>query len=164
MTYGKFLESVELFKNLTVEEIDEISQSITVERFPKGALIIEEGTPGDSLYIIQQGAVVIERTRNGQTIRLDSLKPPRFFGEMSLIDQYPHSARAVAVEDCVILLINRLDLDIILNWNTVLGFKMWRTFSKVLSERLRKTNERVFEKIATAETNGGTSDWHHVIS
>lgn len=154
MMIQDFLKKVEIFQNLADDELYEISRSVSELSVPKGYIIIEEGTPGDSLYIIKQGKVIVEKEKNDRTTVLAKLEPPRFFGEMSLIDEFPHSAKVTALEDCQLLLINRLDLEIILNWNTVLGFKLWRAFSKVLSERLRVTNERIFDIMFSTEDSG----------
>jgi len=154
MTIIDFLKNVEIFKGLNDDELFEISRSVTELSVPPNYCVIEEGTPGDSLYIIKKGKVIVEKEKNGRQTVLAELGPPRFFGEMSLIDEYPHSARVRALEDCQFYTINRLDLEIILNWNTVLGFKLWRAFSRVLSERLRTTNERIFEKMFNAENTG----------
>ncbi len=58
----------------------------------------------------------------------------------------------MAEEACEILTINRLDLDIILNWNTALGMRLWRTVAQVLAERLRSTNDKIFERMLTADS------------
>lgn len=151
MDYSNFIKNVELFRNLTEEERFEISQTVEELSVNKDTIIFEYGTPGDALYIVKSGLVSIERIWKVNSIKLAEISSPGFFGEMSLIDDYPHSARAIAVENTVLLTIKRLDLDIILNWNTILGSKMWRVFSKVLSERLRNTNEQIFEKLVAGE-------------
>ena len=87
MVDTEFLKNVELFKSLSDEEIEEVSQSISSEHYSQGSVIIEEGTPGDSLYILQSGTVIIERERDGAKIQLAAMEPPSFFGEMSLIDE-----------------------------------------------------------------------------
>ncbi len=163
MEYNKFLKEVGIFQDLTEEELFEVSRSVRELAIPSGTIIIEEGTPGDSLYIIKKGSVSVEKELNGRRSLLTVMGPPQFFGEMSLIDDYPHSAIVTAKEDCELLLINRLDLEIILNWNTVLGLKLWRAFSRVLSERLRETNSRIFEKMFSADDTLQFKMWEEVI-
>ena len=147
MEFNTFLKEVGFFQDLSAEELSEVSRSVSEKTYSKSDIIIEEGTPGDSLYIIKKGKVVIEKEHNKKKSILAELGPTMFFGEMSLINDYPHSARVVAKEDCELLLINRLDLEVILNWNTLLGLKLWRAFSRILSERLRDTNIKITEKI-----------------
>ncbi|MFC1851354.1 Crp/Fnr family transcriptional regulator [candidate division CSSED10-310 bacterium] len=158
-----FLKQVEIFRDLSEDELFEVSRSLSEMKAPTGTVIIEERTPGDSLYIIKKGRVMIEKEAGERKALLAELTPPLFFGEMSLIDDYPHSAKVTAVEDSELLLINRLDLEIILNWNTVLGVKMWRSFSKVLSERLRQTNDRIFQKMYDADDTTSFQMWSEVM-
>jgi CRP/FNR family cyclic AMP-dependent transcriptional regulator len=76
----------------------------TYERtFASGAVIFDEGDPGDVLYVIQSGEV--ELTRLGLMGRqaVARLGCGEFFGEMSVVVREPRSARAVAVADCRLL-------------------------------------------------------------
>ncbi len=163
MEYNEFLSNVGIFQDLTDEELFEVSRSVRELAVPAGTVIIKEGTPGDSLYILKKGTVTVEKERNGRKSLLTVLEPPKFFGEMSLIDDYPHSAAVTAKTDCELMLVNRLDLEIILNWNTLLGLKLWRAFSKVLSERLRETNNRIFEKMFSSDDTVQFRMWEDVI-
>ncbi len=152
MEHGEFLKEIKVFAGLLDEELAEVSRSVEERTVPPGEVIVEEGTPGDSLYLIKRGRVRVEKRRGDTAVKLAELGPKMFFGEMALIDDAPHSARIVAEEECEILTINRLDLDIILNWNTVLGMRLWRTVAQVLAERLRSTNEKIFERMLTADS------------
>lgn len=69
--------------------------------FPRGGLIMEQGSPADSLYLIESGQVVVEQ--NGQTIA--SLGEGDFFGEIALLTSQPHRAavRALTPTDLLIL-------------------------------------------------------------
>ena len=76
----------------------------TYERiFEAGAVIFEEGDPGEVLYVIQSGEV--ELTRLGLMGRqaVARLGCGDFFGEMSVVVREPRTARAVAVGDCRLL-------------------------------------------------------------
>jgi CRP/FNR family transcriptional regulator len=152
MEHGEFLKEIKVFAGLSDEELAEVSRSVEERTVPPGGVIVEEGTPGDSLYLIKRGRVRVEKRRGDTAVKLAELGPRMFFGEMALIDDAPHSACIVAEEECEILTINRLDLDIILNWNTVLGMRLWRTVAQVLAERLRSTNEKIFERMLTADS------------
>ena len=73
----------------------------TYERFfEAGAVIFEEGDPGDVLFVIQSGEV--ELTRLGLMGRqaVARLSCGDFFGEMSVVVREPRTARAVAITDC----------------------------------------------------------------
>lgn len=76
----------------------------TYERsFEAGAVIFEEGDPGDVLFVIQSGEV--ELTRLGLMGRqaVARLASGDFFGEMSVVVREPRTARAVAITVCRLL-------------------------------------------------------------
>ena len=77
---------------------------------------------------------------------LAELEPGKAVGEMSLIDSYPTSATVIAVEESDLIAVGRLDLNVLLNWNPILAAKMWRSFTRMLSERLRGMNEQMLER------------------
>jgi CRP-like cAMP-binding protein len=91
--------------------------------------------------------VTVEKTLGERRIRLAELGPGAAFGEMSLIDNIPTSATVTAVAPVQLLLISRLDLNVLLNWDTVLAAKMWRSFTEMLCHRLRSTNEKLSERL-----------------
>jgi CRP-like cAMP-binding protein len=67
-----------------------------------GSVIFEPGTPGDALYIIQSGEVVIRSESGGEVARL---RAGDSFGEISLLLNTVHSRRANAVDDCELLVL-----------------------------------------------------------
>ena len=70
------------------------------EEYPDKAVIIEEGSKGDWVYVILKGrARVIKRTRKG-IVTLDTLKEGDIFGEMVLLEtgQELRSASVVAAD------------------------------------------------------------------
>jgi hydroxyacylglutathione hydrolase len=73
--------------------------------FEKDAVIFEEGTPGLEFYIILTGAVAIRKSIGDSEQILAILKIGHFFGEMAILDGFPRSATAVAVEQNTTLMV-----------------------------------------------------------
>lgn len=164
MTNEAFLKSVSLFESLGDEELAEVARSIEEQSYAKGSVVVKEGSAGDCLYLVKRGAVRVEKMRDGKSLVLAELGPGTFFGEMSLIlEDAPHSATVTAKENCEILLIRRLDLEIILNWNTALGMRIWRTFAQVLAARLRETNDKILEQMLAAENAAKFEMWGEML-
>lgn len=67
-----------------------------------GSLIFEPGTPGDALYIIQSGEVVISAESGEQVAHL---RPGDSFGEISLLLNTVHRRWAKALVDCELLVL-----------------------------------------------------------
>ncbi|ACL25150.1 cyclic nucleotide-binding domain-containing protein [Chloroflexus aggregans] len=92
----------------TLARIPILSQLLPIERIaiatrlqprhvPRGTVIVKQGEPADSLYLIENGQVVIEQS--GQTIA--TLGEGDLFGEISLLTGEPHRAttRALTTTD-----------------------------------------------------------------
>jgi CRP-like cAMP-binding protein len=139
-----FLKKVNLFENLSVNELEKIERISRMEAYAKGDVIFKEGTPGDQCYVITNGEVRISKfIPNIGEEALAVLKPGDYFGEMALIDTFPRSADAIANSDAALLAINKTELDKILIMDRELGYKLLWAFTKTLSKRLRETNEKM---------------------
>jgi CRP-like cAMP-binding protein len=141
------IKATEFFKNLGAEELDAVSKCIIEKTFRAGEILIAEGTPGEYFFLVKRGKVAVEKMTAAGPVMLARLSSGQCFGEMSLIENYPTSATVSALEDSEILMIGRLDLNVLLNWNTVLAAKMWKAFTEMLSQRIRVMNEKLLDAI-----------------
>ena len=148
----RILKGTEFFHDLDAEELDAVSKCVSEESFKAGDIIIEENKPGENLYLIRKGKVVVEKKTKEGSARLATLVPGQCFGDMSLIDDSPTSATVKAIEDSELLAIGRIDLNVLLNWNTNLAAKMWRAFTKILNHRIRGMNEKLIEMVHGGES------------
>jgi CRP-like cAMP-binding protein len=146
MTHVELLRGTEIFAKLTDAELDAVARCISDQEAAAGDIVIREGQPGESLYVIRSGRVLIEKTHADRKIKLTELGRGAVFGEMSLIDSFPTSATVTAIEASSFLAIGRLDLNVLLTWDTVLGSKMWRSFTEMLCYRLRATNLKLMQR------------------
>ncbi len=138
----KLQSSVDFFKSFTAGELLALLKLAKSEPFQKDEVIFKEGTRGDKMYIILNGAVRISRPiGGGKEEVLVTLQPGACFGEMGVIDQSPRSARATADQPNTILL--SLSAGILSEQNVLLAFKLYRNFSVVLAGRVRETNDKL---------------------
>jgi CRP-like cAMP-binding protein len=140
----ELLRKIHLFDNLTDKELEKIRNICIKEAHAKDTMMFFEGDPGNRCYLIITGAVRISKfIPNIGEEALAVLKAGDYFGEMALIDNFPRSAHAIANTDVELLVINKTDLDNILIMDHELGFKLFWTFTRTLSKRLRETNEKM---------------------
>jgi CRP/FNR family cyclic AMP-dependent transcriptional regulator len=104
-------------------------------QFPEGTLLFAEGAPGREMYIVRTGTVVL---RAGSR-ELETVGPGGVIGEMSLIDPAPRSASAVAGPDCTVTSVTEHTFQDLIKKIPGLALEMMR----IITRRLRKTNERV---------------------
>lgn len=104
-TVRGLLRAVDLFQPLGPEELDRLRQEVLVRRFGKGERIILEGDEGRTFYVLASGEVSVRAGRT-QT-EVTRLGRGGYFGEMSLLTGEKRSATVVAVEDSLLLEVDR---------------------------------------------------------
>jgi len=78
-----------------------------VRNYRKNTIILNEGEPGDSLFVLLQGQVKVYATdENGREITYGTIQAGDYFGEMSL-DGGPRSASVMTLEPCLCVLVTR---------------------------------------------------------
>lgn len=92
----KALRNVPIFYNLNDDALKSLLEIATETTFPRGALIVKEGSRDDMLHVILEGSVDVRK--GGKKIA--GLGTGQFFGEMAFLDDLPsqRSADVVAVE------------------------------------------------------------------
>ena len=108
--YIEFLKRSPLFSSFTDDELAPIAECLTTERFAKNRMIVQQGDPGDAMYVILVGRIKVGLfSEGGREVILAHLEPGDFFGEMAIIAEQPRSASIVAVEDTTLLRLTRAD-------------------------------------------------------
>lgn len=120
------------FNAATITTLENTLDHATVVRFPEGAKIMKEGSPGTSMYIVLEGQVAVAIGRK----IVEKLERGGVFGEMALVDQSPRTASAVAREDCALLAVNRDALIKLTKSDPEIGMAMMRS----VASRLRYMN------------------------
>jgi HEAT repeat protein len=104
------IRKIPFFNDLLVQEIMAIAGKSFVREFAKGEVVIREGDPGDALYVIIEGEmVVIKDMGKEQEVVLDRIGKDDFFGEMALLDGNPRSASNRVESDALVLVLNGKD-------------------------------------------------------
>ncbi|HEY9616555.1 MAG TPA: cyclic nucleotide-binding domain-containing protein [Microcoleaceae cyanobacterium] len=108
MTLRDLLRRITYFEQCSDVEILQLIEYGYRQLFPAEQIVCEEGAPGDSFYIILKGSVEIFSRRVEQYIA--TLNEGEFFGEMSLLMGIPRSASVRTLEDTILFVIERNDL------------------------------------------------------
>jgi CRP-like cAMP-binding protein len=107
--------------------------------FKAGAVLFEEGQPGDYMYVVQSGQVEIRR-QVGETERvLAVLVPGDFLGEMAILNARPRSATAVVRANARLLVIEGKTFEAMLRARPEIALRI----IKALALRLENANQQV---------------------
>ena len=138
------LRNTALFADLDEAQLGRVAEICREQTYRSGETIFREGEPGNRLFIIVSGSVRISRDiPNAGEEALAVLKPGTCFGEMSVLDRSERSTDAIAAEDCVVATITRPDLEMLLEFDKELAYVVLRSFVRMLSGRLRTTNDNL---------------------
>lgn len=154
------LKSLPILRDLDEGELTKFLTITRRVRFSKGNIILKEGEPGDTMYIIADGAVEISKNLVMKMGREDfqdrdkiltklSAEDHAVFGEVALFEQGKRTATVVARSDCVLLEITRNDFLRLGEENPRIGYKITRNITQLLCSRLRKADEDTI-KLTTA--------------
>jgi CRP-like cAMP-binding protein len=138
----ELLKQVVIFRDLDDAELAQIADVCKEEEFVAGEYIFREGESGNRLYLIVSGEVRISREVPGSGEEaLAVLKPGAMFGEMAVFDRSERSTDAISNGGTVALTISRADFEMLLEFNRDLAYKVLWSVVRVLSSRLRSTND-----------------------
>src|SRR5438046_10629110 len=130
----QFLKNVKLFAELSPECLAKIGGCLKTAEFPPAEVILREGAPGVSMYIIKAGLVEVRKKdpATGIDFLVAQLSEGAAVGEMSLLTGKPRSATVTTVQPTVVLKISRADFRNILTQHSELSLGL----ARILAERL----------------------------
>ena len=123
---------------LNDSDLDWMVATGTRREVPRGHVLIEEGKPIDSVYVVLDGAlsVSVRGARNREVARLLS---GEIVGEISFVDSRPPSATVQALENSLVLAIARASLQSRLENDPAFAARFYRALAVLLADRMRST-------------------------
>ena len=133
-----------LFEAMQPAELDGILNFASERRVRRGQMIFQRGDSGSALMAVLHGRVRISSVSgDGKEVTLNVISPGEIFGEIALLDGQPRSADATAIEDTLLLVVERRHFLPFLRQNEDLFLRLL----SVLCSRLRRTS-MALEEIA----------------
>ena len=140
----QLLQESELFKDLGADEMEMIGEICDFLELKHDEYVFHEGDEGEHLYIIESGEVRISRNVPGiGEEAITVLKPGALFGEMAVLDHSLRSTDAIVHSKVRLLTISRADFETLLDGNRELAYKLLWSIVRLLSRRLRATNDNL---------------------
>ncbi len=133
-----------VFRGINIEELMMISDFVSDEHVPAGEVFIRQDEHGDCFYIIVEGEVEVYRSGDYQEeIPLFNLNSGESIGEMGYFSDGIRLASVRTLKDSQLLKIKYTDLEAIF----VAVPSLTRSFLRLITERLRRTNVRLEKSV-----------------
>jgi len=140
------LRSLPPFNRISDDVLRIITPLVGEEHFKAEGVIFEEGSSGDSFYIIKSGEVEIRKMidrKEGRHKLIAVLDRGDFFGEMAVFLGQSRSAEAVAKTDVTLITVSKKDFSALFSKSPDAAFKVMEFFTAVLMDRLRSTTDEL---------------------
>ncbi len=136
-----FLKKVKLFAELSPDSLAKLGTCLKTAEFPPAEVIVREGAPGVSMYIIKTGLVEIRKKdpNTGIDFLVTHLSEGAAVGEMSLLTGKPRSATVTTVSPTVVYTLTRADFRNLLTYHPEISLGL----ARIMAERLEDATKQV---------------------
>ena len=143
-----YLSDVDLFRDLSERDMAELDRMTTITNVLRGRVFYQPEDIGEVLFLIKTGSVQLYRiSPEGKKLVIATLGPGTLFGEMALLGQAMHNAFAEALEDCLILVMSRTDLERLILNKPVVGLRMLEITGRRLNDAEARLEDMAFKGI-----------------
>lgn len=143
-----YLSDVDLFRDLSERDRGELDRMTTITSVPRGRVFYQPEDVGEVLFLVKTGQVQLYRiSPEGKKLVIATLGPGTLFGEMALLGQQMHNAFAEALDDCLILVMSRADLERLILNKPVVGLRMLEITGRRLNDAEARLEDMAFKGI-----------------
>src|SRR5438093_2461646 len=137
----QFLKNVKLFAELNPDSLAKLGTCLKTAEFPPAEVIVREGAPGVSMYIIKSGLVEVRKKdpATGIDFLVAQLSEGAAVGEMSLLTGKPRSATVTTVQPTVVFTLTRADFRNLVTQHPEISLGL----ARILAERLEDATKQV---------------------
>ncbi|MFP8876020.1 MAG: Crp/Fnr family transcriptional regulator [Myxococcota bacterium] len=136
----EILSAVGLFQSLSNQELASIATLTTTRELASRDELFHKGDQGSQVFVVCSGRLkILTTSRVGTCVVFNTVGPGEVIGELALISGTPRNATVIAVEPCVLLVIERRDFLAFLRSRPDAAIQLL----VILADRLRGVNEMV---------------------
>ena len=140
LSLKKVITGTDLFLNLSPETKENLARGFRKISIPRNKIVIRQGEPGDSLYLVAKGSFSVLVTEDGEQKKVGEVKRGSCFGEGALITSEPRNATVVCNEPGVVYRISREEFEKILKNHP----HELHAFARLIARRARALHKSVF--------------------
>jgi len=134
----QMLRTLDVFRDLTFTEALEVDELLHERVYEKGEMLFEEGDLGHGIFVVVSGKVRVDPSHELLKEAELEFGPGEMLGELTLFEEAPRLASAVAVERTTVVALFRSEFSSLLTRNTKIGVKVLVRLSTTLCRRMRR--------------------------
>ncbi len=143
------ISKLDIFRDLSDEEVEQVEAMVRMIDCKAGHVFFSPDEKVEVLYMLKKGKVQIYTiNQDGRRLIIDTLGPGTFFGEMSLTAQSMQESFAEAIEDSLICVLDRSDIEALIMYKPIVAVRLL----DIVSQRLRLTRLRFEETVLQSAT------------
>jgi CRP-like cAMP-binding protein len=137
-----FLSAIDIFQDMDEADMERLERMTRMNNVRKGQVLFGPGDTDEMLFLLKRGKVQLHKlSADGRKLVLALVEQETFFGQMSLMGQQMASTFAEAVEDSMVCIMTRDDIETIILEKPQVGLRLM----EVLGSRLLETETRLEE-------------------
>lgn len=143
-----YLSSIQVFRDLSPNELMEMDRQITMSTCLPGKIFYMPEDSGEVLFLLKKGQVQIYRLApNGKKLVVATLGPGAIFGEMSLVGQGMHNTFAEAIDECLLCVMSRADVERLMREKPDVAYRFFETMGDRVTQLEASLENIAFKSI-----------------
>jgi len=142
------LAEVDIFCDLSPAEMDAIAAAAPMKTYAAGEVLFSPDNPVEMLFILKRGRVRIFRvSADGRALTTAIMTPGTIFGEMVLLGQRMHDNYAEALDEAVVCVMSRSDVQRYLLSDPRIAARITAILGQRLVDMERRLSDTVFKSV-----------------
>ncbi len=142
------LSNICIFRDLSPFELAEMDRQLTMATCRAGKIFYMPEETGEVLFLLKRGRVQLYRLApNGKKLVVATLGPGAIFGEMALVGQGMHNTFAEALDDCLLCVMGRADVERMLHEKPEVAFRFLQTMGGRVRQLEAQLEDLAFKSI-----------------
>ncbi len=143
-----YLQMVDIFQDLSKAEMREMDQTTTMSTCRRGKIFYQPEDTSEVLFILKKGRVQLYRiSPEGKKLIVSTVGAGTIFGEMAIIGQRMHNTFAEAVNDCLLCVMSRHDVERLILSKPSVALRVMDLMANRLSEAEARLEDMAFKSI-----------------
>jgi diguanylate cyclase (GGDEF)-like protein len=144
---------MEIFSDLDDPDLVFLYMHMKSRSFPSGALLFNEGDPGNEMYVIAKGSIsIFVILANGKELLISEIGEGNFFGEMSIVEQAPRSASCRAIADTECLSLSADNFNALIREHPGIASRIMKRMLSITAGRLANTGSFLSQMVQWGES------------